>query len=30
MQGYELTKPERIIADVDTLSHNYGMFIAEP
>jgi len=30
MKGYELTKPERIIADVDTLSHNYGMFIAGP
>lgn len=30
MKGYELTKPERIIADVETLSHNYGMFIAEP
>lgn len=30
MKGYELTKPERIIADVDTLAHNYGMFIAEP
>lgn len=30
MKGYELTKPQRIIADVETLSHNYGMFIAEP
>jgi len=30
MLGYKLTKPERIIANVDTLSHNYGMFIAEP
>ena len=30
MKGYGLTKPERIIANVETLSHNYGMFIAEP
>lgn len=30
MKGYELIEPERIIANVETLSHNYGMFTAEP
>lgn len=30
MKLHELTKPKRLIADLETLTYNYGKFIAEP
>jgi len=30
MTGWEITKPKRLIADLDTLTPDYGKFIAEP
>jgi DNA-directed RNA polymerase subunit alpha len=30
MTGWEITKPKRLVADLDTLRPNYGKFIAEP
>lgn len=30
MKLNELTKPKRLVADLDTLTYNYGKFIAEP
>lgn len=30
MKLHELTKPKRLVADLETLTYNYGKFIAEP
>lgn len=30
MTGWEITKPKRLVADLDTLKPDYGKFIAEP
>jgi DNA-directed RNA polymerase subunit alpha len=30
MTGWEITKPKRLVADLDTLRADYGTFIAEP
>ena len=30
MAGWEITKPKRLVADLDTLRPDYGVFIAEP
>lgn len=30
MRLYKLTKPKRLVADLETLTYNYGKFIAEP
>jgi DNA-directed RNA polymerase subunit alpha len=30
MKLYELTKPKRLVADLETLTYDYGKFIAEP